>query len=276
MVVHSRLPTGSPARPRRPFVTHNFVTHSFVTHNFVTHNSFNLFHGIHALEALTWLLCGRHAAYCTTNLAHILSPATFSHATPSRTTLSHTQTTLSHTVFHTHATLSHTTLSHPPRTHNSSPTHTQHCHVRATLSHTRTQVVHTNSFVTRNSCTHSMVTILLHSTLSHTHNNRSHPALSRKTLLPTSLSHTAFHTHTQLFYIQVLNTHKISTHACAHKLPYTTLSDTVRHLSSTIAFLFPASPIPCSNLPCPYWRKLTCGVIRSLNLALFLTSHLEI
>ena len=63
-----------------------------------------------------------------------------------------------------------------------------------------------------------------------------------------------------------------------HKLPYTTLSDTVlwHNLSSTIAFLFPASPIPCSNLPCPYWRKLTCGVIRSFNLALFLTSHLEI
>ena len=203
LVVHSRLPTGSPARQRRPFVTHNFVTHSFVTHNFVTHNSFNLssWHPrLGGIDMAFGLLCGRHAAYCTTNLAHILSPATFSHATPSRTRLSHTHTTLSHTVFHTHTQPFHTQHCHTP------PTHTQlftNTHTHTTLSRAR------NSFT-------------------HTHTSRSHEQLCHTQLLHTQhghnivTQHSFTHTHTtttvrtQLFHAKLFYPHLCHTQPFTH------------------------------------------------------------
>ena len=118
--------------------------------------------------------------------------------------------------------------------------------------------------------------------------NHSHITLSRKTLLPTSLAHTTFHTifvtynsftHTQ----HQTTSHNITQHhttshditqhhttsrnitqqhTTAHNtfththttntFPQTTLSDTdfSHDLSSTISFLFPASPIPSSHLLC--------------------------
>ena len=91
----------------------------------------------------------------------------------------------------------------------------------------------------------------------------------------TALSHTIFHkqlSHTRSF------THKFVTYNIffvAHHLSHTTLSHTTLHIqlvytcftsrSSTTSFVFPSSPLPATTFVAHYWKKLTCGVIRSFN-----------
>ena len=65
-----------------------------------------------------------------------------------------------------------------------------------------------------------------------------HP--SHTTLSHTIFHHIIFHTHT----------HNFVTH----------------HLSSTSPFVFPSFPVPATTFLAHYWKKLTCGVIRSFNL----------
>ena len=89
-------------------------------------------------------------------------------------------------------------------------------------------------------------------------------------LCHTALSHTTFHTqlsHTRSF-TQNFVTYTIF--FVAHHLSHTTLSRTTLHIQ--LVLLFDPPPHPLSFLPVPattfvahYWKKLTCGVIRSFN-----------
>jgi hypothetical protein len=65
-----------------------------------------------------------------------------------------------------------------------------------------------------------------------------------------SLSHTSFHI--QLCHTQFCFTSR----------------------SSTTSFVFPSFPIPATTFGAYYWRKLSCGVIRSLNFLLKSTNSL--
>ena len=67
------------------------------------------------------------------------------------------------------------------------------------------------------------------------------------------------HTHTTLSQTSLSHTH---TTLSPTPLWHTALS---HNLSPTIYFVFSAFPIPFSHLFCAYWKKLTCGVIRSFN-----------
>lgn len=142
---------------------------------------------------------------------------------------------------------SHTTLSHNFVAHNSlsrTRTHTLVQLFPAQLCHTHTQLFHTS---------------LSHTTLPHT------ILFSRTTLCLTKLFH--IHTHTPLSHTQLFHTHTqrchmqrfSPTHTRTHThslsvtqttFPHTTLSHTTlaHNQSSTIPFVFPASPIPLPHL----------------------------
>ena len=118
-----------------------------------------------------------------------------------------------------------------------------------TLSHTifHTQLCHTLSF------THNFDTrYLSHTTLSHTifdtwsftHHFVTH-----------HLSHTIFDTPSY--------THHLSPHHLSHTHNFVT-----NNFSSTSSFVFPSFPVPAAKFVDHYWKKLTCGVMRSLNFLL--------
>ena len=231
------------------------------TRNFVTHNS-----------------CHTHLCH-----THHLSHTTLSHH------LSHTHT-LSHTIFHTQLSHSHTSLCHTQLCHTPSFTHNfvTHNFVTHTLCHTpslsHTQLCHTPSCHTHLCHTPSFThTQLCHTSLSHT------PSLSHTS--HTSLSHTIFHTqlcHTPSF-THIFVTHHLShtswlhtifaTHPLPHThttFPHATLSHTIFHTQplhiqpfhSSIIHHLPCLsclPRPAATLCSDYWKKLTCGVIRSFN-----------
>ena len=163
---------------------------------------------------------------CGTHGACCLNDNSFTHTHTTHTTLSHAQ--------HCHRQLLHTQRFHTQlfdtHTHLSDTTlsHTQLCHTQH--FHTQlfpTQLFHPHSIFTHNSLRHT------HTQLCDTHN---------------------IVTHTQLFNTQLFHTH-------------TTLSLTAlsHNLSSTMSFFFPAFPISFSHLLGAYWKKFTCGVIRSFN-----------
>ena len=195
-------------------------------------------------RGLMLTLRGRRDTYGTglALVARLSRSYTHTHTTPSHTTPSHT--TLSDTTWHNSFTHNFVTHTHNSFTHNfvahNSFTrqlfHTQFFHTQlfyTQLCHTRTHNSFTHSCVTHN----SVVTTLSHATLSHTQL-----------------------CHTQLFHTQLCHTKLVCPHPFHTILSSTTLS---HNLSSTISFVFPASPIPSSHLFCAYWKKLTCGVIRS-------------
>ena len=151
---------------------------------------------------------------------------------------------------HTHTQLCHRQSFAQLLRHTQLLCHTQLCHIQlGTLCHT-----HNLSHTT-----------LSHTALSHTHNfvrgNLSHTTLSHPhSLSRTSLSHTFVHTqsvtHTQLCH--------------THNLLHTNLSELCSHATFKI--------IDPPHLHCPfcflraasttfsdYWKKLTCGVLRSFN-----------
>ena len=231
------------------YLTPSFTTPSF-THHFVTH------HLLHTVTNHLSHIISHHTIFHTPTLSH-----TIFHTTLSRTNfvthhLSHTNFVshhLSHTIFshtvtgHLSHTIFHTTLCLTPSF--TTPSFTQICHA-PTLSLT---IFHTPSFTHRHrpSFTH-------------------HPS-------HTTLSHTIFHTqlcHTQLShtpsFTQLCQTH---THTRHHlSLPHTSFHIQLCHTqfcftsrSSTTSFVFPSFPIPATTFGAYYWRKLSCGVIRSFN-----------
>ena len=88
------------------------------------------------------------------------------------------------------------------------------------------------------------------------------------------LSHTIFDTPS---YTQLCHTHRLShtifdTPSLTHHLSPHHLSHThnfvTNHFSSTSSFVFPSFPVPAAKFVDHYWKKLTCGVMRSLNFLL--------
>ena len=154
--------------------------------------------------------------------------------------------TLSNTIFEslTHH-VSQTALSHtpsftiPPSTHHLSPHHFSH----TTLSHTvfRHTIFHT-PLCHRHNLSHTTLShALFHTQLSHTHT--------------ASFTHCfVTHTHTPSFFV-------------THHLSHSTLSHTtvLTSRSFTASFPFPSFPVPATTFEAHYWKKLTCGVIRSFN-----------
>ena len=127
----------------------------------------------------------------------------------------------------------HTQLCHPP----SFTQHLSH-HLRPTIFHTPS---FTHNFVTHH-LSHTSFTQLSHTFTHH--------------LSHTTLSHTIFHT--QLC-------HSVSFTHSFHTLSFTP-NFVTHHLSSTSSFVFPSFPVPATPFRAHFWKKLTCGVIRSFNL----------
>ena len=95
---------------------------------------------------------------------------------------------------------------------------------------------------------------IFHTQLCHIHtHNLSH----------TTLSHTIFHTpfFTQLCYTPFFAHHFSHTSSFTHNF-------VTHHFSSTSSFVFPSFPVPATTFLAYYWKKLTCGVIRSFYFSL--------
>ena len=230
-------------------------THNFVTHNFVTH------HPSHT--ALSHTIC--HTQLCHTPSCHTPS---FTH---------HLCHHLSHTIFHTPSLthhlvthhLSHTTLSHtifvawsPSFIHNMAP------------RHFAWQAWHlvTSTFVSRarrGSWRHLPAFGVAGVALGDIHLRFTWQAWDWRTWSPLvarsatplchnfitrSLSHTAF-THT----IFLCHTTSFIYDFVTHHFFFTCRS-------STTSFVFPSFPVPPTTCVDHYWKKLTCGVIRSFHL----------
>ena len=132
-------------------------------------------------------------------------------------------------------------------------------------------VWYTPSFTTPSLAHHLSHTVLSHTIfhtklLSFTHNfhtdDLSHTTLSHT---PFSLSHTIFdtqhcHIHTHTIFLRQIQsfTYHFVTHNSSHPTCFTSRS-------STTAFVFPSFPVPARIFAAHYWKKLTCGVIRSFN-----------
>ena len=110
-------------------------------------------------------------------------------------------------------------------THHLLPHHVSHTALSHTIFHT--QLCHTLSF------THNFHT--------HTH-----------TIFHTQLCHPVFLCHTLSF------TYHFATHNSSHTTCFTSRS-------SITSFVFPFFPVPPTTFVGHYWKKLTCGVIRSFN-----------
>ena len=68
-----------------------------------------------------------------------------------------------------------------------------------------------------------------------------------------SLTHTSFSSSHTIFHIPLCHTHNSSHTTC------------FTSRSSTTSFVFPSFPVPATTFVAHYWKKLTCGVIRSFN-----------
>ena len=108
--------------------------------------------------------------------------------------------------------------------------------------------------------------------LSHTRSPLCHTPSLTHHLSRTTLSHTIFHHtifHTQLCHTPSFTTPSFTHNFVTHNLPphhlsHTTLSHTTffyLHHILCLSFL----PSPATTFVAHYWKKLTCGVIRSLN-----------
>ena len=193
-----------------------------------------------AVHRASWRSCCHttlsHTPSFTHHLSHHFVTHHLSHAIFDTPSFTHH---LSHTIFDTpffthhllHTTLSPTIFDTPSFTHRHRPSFTHHF-VTHHLSH---------NFVTHH-LSHTVTDHLSHTTLSHTIFDT--PSFTQLCHTPSfttpSLSHTIFH-HT------IFHTHNFVTH----------------HLSSTSSFVFPSFPVPATTFLAHYWKKLTCGVIRS-------------
>ena len=121
---------------------------------------------------------------------------------------------------------------------------------------------------------------IFHTPLCHTSfctHHLSHTTLSHTIFHTPPFTHTIFHTHTHHLHTpSFTHRHRPSfTQLFTHHLSYTTLSNTIfhtpsftHHLSSTSSFVFPSFPVPATKFLAHYWKKLTCGVIRSFFIVL--------
>ena len=157
----------------------------------------------------------------------------------------HTHTQLCHT----HTQLCHRQSFAQLLRHTQLLCHTQLCHIQlGTLCHTHTifltQLCHTQLFHTHTTLSEA----IFHTQLCHTH------SLSRTSLSHT-LSHTICHTHSfvthTIFYTQICQ-------SCV-RMQLLKLS-ILHHLHCPFCFLRAASTTFSD-----YWKKLTCGVLRSFN-----------
>ena len=80
-----------------------------------------------------------------------------------------------------------------------------------------------------------------------------------------TLSHTYTYIHTYIQYFHILSCF------VTHRLSHSTLSHTTVLLSRsfTTFFVFPSFPVPATTFEAHYWKKLTCGVVRSFNYCCF-------
>ena len=129
--------------------------------------------------------------------------------------------------------------------------------------HTHTQLSHPppHNFATPTLLTHGSVTHNFVTHNSFTHNSFTHNSFTHNFVAHNSSTHNC---HNQLHHTQ---THTILSH---------THSALLHNLSSTISFILPAFPIPCSRLFCAYWKKLTCGLSGPLIFWLATICHLLI
>ena len=190
-----------------------------------------------------------------------------------------------HSSFTTHHyTTSHSPLftvsSHHP---NSSQLHYSHLTHHSSTSHTS---LLTHSLITAPLLTPHFSHFTYHIT---THHSSTSHTIFHTPSLTYHLLHTIFHTHTT-FSPTIFDTPSFTHHFVTHNLSHTTLSHTIfhtqlchtpsfahhlshtssftrnfvtHHLSSTSSFVFPYFPVPATTFLARYWKKLTCGVIRS-------------
>ena len=100
--------------------------------------------------------------------------------------------------------------------------------------------------------------------------------LSKTIFHPPPFTHTIFHTpslthhlsHTTLSHTPSFTTRSLS-HTIFHHTIFHADSFVTHHLSSTSSFVFPSFPVPATTFLAHYWKKLTCGVIRSLYFSTF-------
>ena len=95
------------------------------------------------------------------------------------------------------------------------------------------------------------------------------------TIFRTQLCHTHIHTHIHTYTHTYVRTYvrarilSFHTPSCfvTHHLSHSTLSHTtvLTSRSFTTSFVFPSFPVPATTFDAHYWKKLTCGVIRSFN-----------
>ena len=92
----------------------------------------------------------------------------------------------------------------------------------------------------------------------------------------TALSHTTFHSqlsHTRSFTHHLWHIHhflrrtpSFTYHFVTHNSSHTTCFTS---RPSTTSFVFPSFPVLATTLVAHYWKKLTCGAVRSFNLTFF-------
>ena len=231
-----------------PSLTHPLSHTIFVTHHLCNTPSFthHLSHTIFYTQ-----LC--HTPSLTPHLSHTHTPLCHTPLclTPSFTTPSSTNHLSPHHLSYT--TLSRTIFDTPSFTHHFVTHHLSH----TTLSHAlfHTELSPTPSFTTP----------------SFTHHFVSHH-LSPHHLSHITLSHTIFH-HT-IFRTQLCHTPPFATppfthHFATHHLSHTTLSHVLFHTFSFTHTIFHTqlchTHTPCFFVTHHDWKKLPCGVIRSLN-----------
>ena len=93
-----------------------------------------------------------------------------------------------------------------------------------------------------------------------------------------TFTHTIFHaqlchTHTHTYIHTYIHTYvRMYIHTYIHTYVHAYYLFTYFHTQSfTTSFVFPSFPVPATTFEAQYWKKLTCGVIRSFNFFLFST-----
>ena len=86
--------------------------------------------------------------------------------------------------------------------------------------------------------------------------------------------------HTSSFTRSIFHTQLCHTHTTTyiHTYLHTYIPTVLPSRSFTTSFVFPSFPVPAKTTEAHYWKKLTCGVIRSFNffLAIYLSFFLSI
>ena len=166
---------------------------------------------------------------------------------------------------------------------------TSRCTTRSTEDHGTPQSAHSRSAVMphaeqmtlqrwrkKDVCTvadsrHFHTHHLSHTTLSHTH---THIHTYTHTYIHTCIHayihtylHTYIHTHIHTYIRTCILSFHIPSCFVTHRLSHATLSHTtvLTSRSFTTSFVFPSFPVPATTFEAHYWKKLTCGVIRSFN-----------